>query len=296
MKFDPEKSLFELPTVKTIAIVTGASTSIVIVVIYVTSNLSFQSGYSGINNLIEIFKIPLGILAIGLSLIGLCGANHRSEQTRKQIERTAKQIDLSTLQIEATRSQNNFSNYYKHAEEFSKLCSRIKGIRSVNSPQKLHTKIFPQAQVGIFTIDRGIVQEFENYGSDLRHVLLEMANDNTFNGLWSLHKVNHFYTKRYWLSPVVVESGGRVMEVQKNSLRVPMNGPRGYIELHMSFVRAMDEIFSFDTTYHSPKIISVLSDMGLGYVPEKTDSHISINFPDLVDSRFELTSSVAKTV
>jgi len=283
MKFDPEKSLFDLHVVRIIATGTTAGALIVACIIVYTSDLQYQPGYSGLNNLINIFKIPIGILALGLSLIGLCGANHRSEQTRRQIERTAKQIDISTQQIESTKSQNNFSNYYKHVEEFAKSCSKVKGLNSVNSPKKLHNKLFPHAQIGNFLVCSEAIVEFEKYGNDLREALLKMANDNDFSELWSLRKINFFYSKQIWVTSVEVDTKGSIIMLGKNRLRVPSNGPQGYIEMHMDYIRAIDEIFSFDISYQSPRIITILSSMGLGFVPETIDEASSINFPDLME-------------
>lgn len=283
MKFDPEKSLFELPAVKTVALYTAASVLLVILLILATSNLSFQPGYLGINNLVEIFKVPLGILAVGLSIIGLCGANHRSEQTRRQIERTARQIDLSTQQIEATKSQNNFANYYKHAEEFSKLCSSFKEIGKVKSPKRLHAKLFPSSLHGDFKIKSNINADFEEYGQQLKGCLLEMSNENNFDQLWNIQKINHSFAKVYFLNSVEFSDVGSNVLLKSGVIYMPPNGVIGYLRAHLDFVNAVDEILGFDITHQTPTIISRLSNLGLGFVSSKLDGNSSINFPSLLD-------------
>ncbi len=90
----------------------------------------------------EWFKVPLWWLALLIPVLGLLNANHKSEQTRAQME--------------LTRSQNNFANYYKHVEEFSEYLdlSSFSGsvdIKKIDS-RRLHRLIFPQASEGIYKV------------------------------------------------------------------------------------------------------------------------------------------------
>ncbi|OBV39785.1 hypothetical protein ASR47_10127 [Janthinobacterium psychrotolerans] len=85
----------------------------------------FDFSGTGFNKFAELYKVPAAFLAIGFTLVGLCAANHRSEQTKRQIERTSLQITLSNDQIALTKKQNIFSNHYKHREEFEKFLKRL---------------------------------------------------------------------------------------------------------------------------------------------------------------------------
>lgn len=92
----------------------------------------------------EWFKIPLWVLALLIPVLGLFNANHKSEQTRASME--------------LTKAQNNFANYYKHLEEFSKYV----GIVSKDfdpyvkvSVKALHSKLFPLADQGDYQIAFG---------------------------------------------------------------------------------------------------------------------------------------------
>lgn len=283
MRFDPEKSLFELPAVRWIFATTVLSAAIVVMAIVGYGKLEPEWSYSGFNRAIEIFRFPIGILAVGLSLIGLCGANHRSEQTRRQLERSSTQIDISTSQIEATRSQNNFANYYKHSEEFAKLCLKFTSIGKVNSPKRLHTKLFPDALHGNFTISPKALAEFRDYGTQLQQILLQMANSNDVAELINVQKANQIFAKHHWMEKVEFATGGSIVKFPGSSLRIPSDGPRGYLQAHIDFVGVVDEIFGFDTSYESPMIISIVSTLGLGLVPTSLSEANSFNFPELLD-------------
>jgi hypothetical protein len=84
------------------------------------------------------FKVPLWWLALLIPVLGLLNANHKSEQTRAQ-------MDL-------TRSQNNFANYYKHLEEFTKYVAEIRELHEKSNYEieiyhrKLHNVFFPNAR------------------------------------------------------------------------------------------------------------------------------------------------------
>lgn len=88
INFDPEKSLFELPPVRWTAGITLVAATLLTILIAYNSKPPLKLDYEGFNNAIEIFRFPIGLFALGVSIIGICGANHRSEQTKRQIERT----------------------------------------------------------------------------------------------------------------------------------------------------------------------------------------------------------------
>jgi len=98
--FDPSKSLFELKvfwfTVIFIIILALFPTF----TIMLNNSLVCDLSADGWNYFVSAFKVPLGILALLIPVGALLAANHRSEQTKKQIEEA--------------NAQNIFANHYKH--------------------------------------------------------------------------------------------------------------------------------------------------------------------------------------
>ncbi|MEZ9464453.1 hypothetical protein AB4178_22470 [Vibrio splendidus] len=80
------------------------------ILIILNSKLEWNWSYIGFNYAITIFKVPLGIFAICGTWAALAAANHRSQ--------------LMIQQIEETSSQNVFTNYFKHLEEFQKYIDK----------------------------------------------------------------------------------------------------------------------------------------------------------------------------
>lgn len=129
--FDPEKSLFELRSVQwcvgiflTISLLASFS------IAYHARDLPFEFSGLGFAKFADLYKVPAAFIAIGLSLVGLCGANHRSEQAKHQMH--------------LTRSQNIFSNHFKHIEEFEKFLSSMhkKSLETIQrNNKKLHKVI-----------------------------------------------------------------------------------------------------------------------------------------------------------
>lgn len=110
--FAPEKSLFSLPIVQWSASITFLLAIISTAVIAAHMiEIPWDFSGPGFNNFAIAYKVPAAFLAIGFTIIGLCGANHRSEQSRAQMR--------------LAESQNIFSNHYKHIEEFEKYCTAI---------------------------------------------------------------------------------------------------------------------------------------------------------------------------
>jgi hypothetical protein len=106
-----EKSLFSLSEFWLSLILPIVVSIIVAIIIFQNSNLKPDLSYEGFNNLINIYKVPLAILALLFPLVALVASNHRSRQ--------------SAAQLESGRSQNNFSNYYKHRESFHDMLVRL---------------------------------------------------------------------------------------------------------------------------------------------------------------------------
>lgn len=125
--FDPDTSFFDLKIVRTTALSFVIIFLITCGVIIYKSNLWWEWNftYTGFNNLLNYFKVPLGFLALIIPVGAVFAANHRSEQTKKQIALTHNQIALA-------HNQNLFTNYYKHIEEFEKYCEKSL-TRSFNS-------------------------------------------------------------------------------------------------------------------------------------------------------------------
>lgn len=134
-QFDPRKSFFELKVVRlTFASIILLSISFFVIII-LNSELDSDFSYRGFNYFVDVFKVPLATLALLIPAVALLAANHRSEQTREQIL--------------TAQSQNNFSNYYKHVEEFEKFCknNETEKIKVINV-RSLHDIIFEDAKNG----------------------------------------------------------------------------------------------------------------------------------------------------
>ena len=136
--FNPHKSFFELKIVLATACVVFVGFLLMVVIIWLNSDLTADPSYEGFNSFLTIYRVPIGFLALLIPLGAIYAANHRSEQTRTQII--------------AAESQNNFSNYFKHLEEFEKHISIVEvreefETKYLNS-KKLHARLFPYAREG----------------------------------------------------------------------------------------------------------------------------------------------------
>ncbi|CAK1722827.1 hypothetical protein F0248_02380 [Vibrio crassostreae] len=80
------------------------------IVIVVNSDLIWDWSFKGFNFALTVFKVPVGIFAICGTWAALAAANHRSK--------------LMLHQISETNSQNIFTNYFKHLEEFQKYVEK----------------------------------------------------------------------------------------------------------------------------------------------------------------------------
>ncbi len=144
--FDPNKSFLSLKIVWIAVFILLFSAVLSATIIIIHSKLELNLSYLGFNSFISIFKFPLAITALIIPIVALLAANHRSEQTKEQIR--------------VTNSQNVFSNYYKHIEEFVKY-SNGRGDRDVDL-RYAHSNIYPYASEGNYEINMILIEKLIN--------------------------------------------------------------------------------------------------------------------------------------
>lgn len=160
--FDPEKAFFQLPIVWwTISLFTVTSAVITLIILF-KSELQVDLSYTGFNLWITINKLPLGILALLIPVIAVLATNHRSEQTKETIN--------------LTRSQNRFSNYYKHLEEFTKYTDKISNDDIKIDARKLHAHLFPDARVGSYLINKDTLVNTKNNLKIIAALIKSLSN------------------------------------------------------------------------------------------------------------------------
>ncbi|MBB1296710.1 hypothetical protein [Pseudoalteromonas sp. SR41-7] len=159
--FDPHKSFLSLKIVwvmiSILLAISISSTSVIVV----NSDLKSDFSYSGFNYFISVFKFPLAIAALIIPIVALLAANHRSEQTKEQIR--------------VTNSQNVFSNYYKHIEEFTKYLE-VRVEKSVDL-RFAHNNLYPNASDGEYNLSPKVMALLSDLDSVTSEVLKHYPTD-----------------------------------------------------------------------------------------------------------------------
>lgn len=159
--FDPHKSFLSLKIVWIMVSILLAISISSASVIVVNSDLKSDFSYSGFNYFISVFKFPLAITALIIPIVALLAANHRSEQTKEQIR--------------VTNSQNVFSNYYKHIEEFTKYLE-VRVEKSVDL-RFAHSNLYPNASHGDYNLSPKVMTLLSALDSVTSEVLKHYPTD-----------------------------------------------------------------------------------------------------------------------
>ncbi|MGK5080290.1 hypothetical protein [Janthinobacterium sp. HLX7-2] len=270
--FSPEKSLFSLPVVRWCA---GTSAiiaiTITIAITFSLRHLPFDLSAHGFNYFSELYKVPAAFLAIGFTLVGLCAANHRSEQTKRQIERTTSQIALTNNQIELTKSQNNFSNYYKHIDEFEKYFNENNhGIgNNLKFSRSLHGNIFTKSRDGNYEIDERFIALLHNFLISILDLSKGLKSKNT----WQEAVYAMSIKMKEYLKNTKISSGVGVLFVEKiNSKKYKESRGwcmKDFIRQIFSIIKTVDEILKFDPQYRSLEIVTDFIKIDLNLVPDE---------------------------
>jgi len=124
-----------------------------------------------VNKLISDFKIPIAILAIIFPSAAFAVSLHRSKQTE--------------VQIALLMNQNNFNNYFKHLEEFSKYIGKYEGVIRIKSEdlfvEELHSYLFNDSLEGKYNPCKAYVDSDKIIKIEFKDKIKEASNKLTRN-------------------------------------------------------------------------------------------------------------------
>lgn len=254
-KIDPLKSFTELPlfriTFFTAILIALTST----VLIISNSDLQWNFDYVGFNSFVEIFRLPLSILAIAITIVAILATMHRSAQTREQII--------------ITNTQNVFSNYYKHIEEFEKYFNSIISQSPVDSEnlRLTYNHLFPNSFDGNYSINEKYLVVVEEEYSKCKKLLIKFNQDDND----SIHKLIYEIRSRidfvFSLLHLEIRLGGRRLNVDGKMIIVPE-----HMKDYLSDIKRMStilvRILSFDHLATIPNSLIQLTNLNLTVVPD----------------------------
>jgi len=161
-----ERELVELKTFWA-SIVFPISISLIVgFVIRAHTPLQWDFSSQGTNLFLEIFKVPLGILALIFPSVALVASNHRSRQT-------ARLISLQSL-------QNIFVNHYTHMDKFEEHCRELEAFKksflSAHNPRIFHAVIFPMSRSGDYSLNSEFLHKFGKKNAELMSIAVDISN------------------------------------------------------------------------------------------------------------------------
>ena len=164
----------------------------------------FQLDSDGYRTFLELYTLPLGILALIFPSVALVATNHRSRQ--------------AAANLKAQQEQNVFSNYYAHLAAFEEYArSLIDTDVLSNSPdyfhainfRTVHTHFYPHARTGDLSFSFQISADFHRRKSSLdkfRTVHEDLIETNEF-------------TSKGELGPVLCDMAPNVVSSAINALQ-----------------------------------------------------------------------------
>ncbi|MBI6799335.1 hypothetical protein [Pseudomonas syringae] len=285
LDFDPHTTFLKLKAVVyVIASIFALAAIVTLTIIYCTPGLNYNFSSEGWNNALDIFKVPLGLLAVAIPLIALLAANHRSVQSKAQMELTQSQIEL-------TQNNNHLTNYYKHVDEFQKYVEgHVNNLKFIDGsvgrvayPRKLHKMIFPAAKLGILKVDESFIKAL---CSDIEKVIDATAvfrAEKYENRGTQLHMLNariDRLAKKYQVTnhrakgiPEIFEMDGEFAETDISAFLYPF----GLVST------VITESLLFDESFEAPPLIDQIARFNWYNVrPDKINNSMNYHFDHLL--------------
>jgi uncharacterized integral membrane protein len=255
-KIDPLKSFVEQRILWVVVIVLSSVAAIIAIIIVCNSNLEVALDYRGFNSFVEIFKVPIALLAITATLAALLATIHRSAQTREQI-------------ITANK-QNIFSNYYKHIEEFEKYihASIVDSHIHFQNLRMTHKYLFPKSLYGDYSVNDEFLnlidKECSKSVSQLQR--FDQAGEkpifDIFHDIYS--SIDHVFS---FLSVKIGRSGRQVVQDGKK-IAVPTYDLKGAFSVVKDNSAVLEQMLLFNPSVIVPSSLKRILSMNLSVVPQ----------------------------
>lgn len=255
-RIDPLKSFIELPILWVFVTVLFLIAIIISIVIVRNSNLEVSLDYKGFNSFVEIFKVPIAILAITVTFAAFLATIHRSAQTREQII--------------AANKQNIFSNYFKHIEEFEKYISTSIVDRSIHfqNLRMTHKYLFPESMYGDYSVNDEFIKLIDEEYSKCKGQLerLDQAEEkSSFDIFYDIYSsIDYIFS---FLSINIGRSGIQVVQDGKRIV-VPDLGPKAALSVIKKHSAILEQILLFEHSVMIPSPLRAIVTMNLSVVPE----------------------------
>ncbi|EMC8461176.1 hypothetical protein [Vibrio alginolyticus] len=251
--FHPDKGFFNLKIVWATIIAITCISMIIFLLIISNSELETNLSYKGWNNFINYFKVPLGILATLIPLGAIYATHHRSIQTLEQ-------MNQARIQLKMTESQNVFSNYYKHLEEFEKYCKEHCSESVYKNRRSLYQLAFPNTRQADYSANKELLDAFNE--SLLKSV--SKVKDNWFKKDLTEHITLN--TESLLASTQIdrhIELLNQYTQVSKSLYERDDIATKNMVSLHVSccflylMMKDIIEACSFETNFSSPVFLKV---------------------------------------
>lgn len=103
--------------------------------------LRFSFSPEGMDNFLNLFKLPIGLASLALPITAVVAANHRSMQTAQQIK--------------SQDSQNIFANHLEHRKHFLEFMGENEPFKNIKiNRSKIYDSFFPSAVDGDLSPDK----------------------------------------------------------------------------------------------------------------------------------------------
>lgn len=274
--FDPHKSFLNLKVLWAVVSIHILVAFITALAIIYNSELQPNYTYIGLNNALNIFKIPLGVLALIIPIVALLAANHRSEQTREQMRLAS--------------ANNNFSNFYKHTEEFESYLSEHEGAKlTITLPRKLHRLAFPDAKKGEFTVGKKIDAQINLHLEGIINASTNLNDPtNWLPALAELSKLIDQYGEAFYIKGHKITSGNSY-PYEGNSIIIPDGGMKQIIVTIKTISEKVRDALLFDDRYEPGELLTKIIEFDYNQIPSSkmshSSNHIPFNFKDLLTSK-----------
>ncbi len=255
--FDPHKSFFSLKPVRVVIGLIILFSIVVACCIINTSSLKWSSGYTGWNNALTIFKVPLGILALNIPIVALLAANHRSVQTKEQMR--------------IANAQNVFTNYYRHLEEFEKYCKATSSTNrqaQVAKPRRLHKFIFPNAEQGDLEVSEIFSHSVDDRLSEIINAAhgLNSKNESEWkNCIFDMVGLVRNFSSEHYID-IALEQGTAIKS-DVGTVIVPNGSVRTFIGLTKSAFQVVKDACLFDANYQPSELLESFTSFDISNLP-----------------------------
>lgn len=192
-------------------------------------------------------------------------------------------------------TNNNFSNYFKHLEEFETYLDKHQNLNygKVQYSRKMHRVVFPKSKQGIYEVSYDLLKDIDNRIMkfiDLTDGLKDSNNENWKKTALDMKNCLDALADKLFVVGYNIDSGAQI-SIEGRVMIIPHSGMGGYMIALRNVAMVIRDALLFDENYKPSYILNKAINCNYSDLPQLPPNSelklLPFNFRELINIQID---------